>query len=75
MRLSHFTLVLTLATAAVVLLTCSVAAQQPAPGTIWRFAPPDSLLVAGFDGRPDNPSVIALTKSEDPAMREQMAQQ
>jgi len=75
MQLSRFTTVFTVAVMAVILLVGPALAQQPAPGDIWRFAPPDSLLVAGFDGRPDNPSVIALTKSEDPAMREQIDQQ
>jgi len=75
MRRSHFTMVFTVAVMAVMLLVGPALAQQPGSDAIWRFAPPDSLFIAGFDGRPDNPSVIALTKSQDPAMREQIAQQ
>ena len=72
MRLSHFNAVAIIAVVAI-LLAGSVVAQQPAPGAMWQLAPADSLLLVGFDGRPDNPSMIALAKSRDPAMQEQIA--
>ena len=42
---------------------------------IWRLAPSNSLVVAAFDGRADNPSVQAIANVMDPQTREQRAKQ
>lgn len=71
----RFIVALIIAATAVILLAGSVVAQQPAPAAMWQLAPADSLLVVGFDGRPDSSSVMALTSVQDPAMRDQIAHQ
>jgi hypothetical protein len=50
-------------------------AQQPTPTEIWRLAPPNSLLVAGFDGRPENASMQAIANATDPDTRDLRAKQ
>lgn len=51
-------------------------AQQPAAATdLWRVAPANSLLITGFDGRPDSPSMKAFANAETPEAREALAKQ
>ena len=50
-------------------------AQQPAPVDIWQLAPPNSVLVAAFDTRPENSSMQALAKVEDQESRGQREKQ
>jgi prepilin-type processing-associated H-X9-DG protein len=36
---------------------------------MWQLSPPNALLVAGFDGRAENPSIQAIRTTEDPETR------
>lgn len=38
---------------------------QQATTDIWKLVPPNSLVVAAFDARPDNASIQAITASQD----------
>ncbi len=58
----------------IVALTGGAQAQQ-ASTDIWRMVPPNSLVLAAFDGRPDNPSVQVITKAQNPQARELQAKQ
>ncbi|MCL5104924.1 MAG: DUF3352 domain-containing protein [Armatimonadetes bacterium] len=55
---------------AIILAGGACIAQQQAPIDIWQLAPPNSVLVAAFDTRPENSSMQALAKVEDPESRE-----
>ena len=50
-------------------ITSSLFAQQQASTEIWRMAPSGALVFAGFDLRPDNSSMMAITKVEDSESR------
>ena len=58
-----------------VLVSLPCAAQEAAATDIWRLAPSNSILVAAYDGRPDNPSVKALAAAADPQTLELRAKQ
>lgn len=50
-------------------------AQQATSNDAWHLAPPNSLFVAVCDVRPGNASMQAITKTQDPQVRELWAQQ
>lgn len=62
-------------TLAAVLMGGAAKAQQPTPTDIWRMAPPNSLLVAGFDWRSDNPSMQAIMRAQTPESQDLIAKQ
>lgn len=60
----------------IAVVVCSGAAiAQQAAADIWKLVPPNSLLVAAFDGSPSNPTVQVVNKAQDPATREAFAKQ
>lgn len=64
-----------LAIALVAALACGAVVAQQATTDIWKLVPPNSLVVAAFDSRPDNASIRAVTAAQDPQTRDILAKQ
>lgn len=61
--------------ALVALLAGGAAVAQQATTDIWKLVPPNSLVVAAFDTRPDNASMRAIANAQDPQTAEIIAKQ
>ena len=60
---------------ALILALAGGSVAQQTTTDIWKLVPPDSLVVAAFDSRPDNASIQAIVSSQDPQTRELLAKQ